>query len=324
MQPAAHHLHLRRKVYHMLGGEGRHTPLVRVMDLALLTLICANCISSILETVESLSVMHSRFFHEFDLISVGIFSVEYVLRVWTAVEKDEFRDPLWGRLRYMVTPMALVDLVAVLPFYLGFFVQIDLREFRVLRLLRLFKLTRYSSAMTIMMAVIRQELHAISTMLVMFAITLVSISSLMFLIEHPVQPQLFTDIPSSMWWGVVTMTTLGYGDMVPITPWGRVLGGFTALLGVGMIAFPAGVLASGFTEQLRLRREDYERKADGLLEKKMGKITTTDRRRLEEARLALHLTHQEAAHILEHARMGKPLSCPHCGLPIVPERQEEI
>jgi voltage-gated potassium channel len=322
MQQVAHHPRLRRKIYHMLGGEGRHTPLVKVVDFALMTLIVVNCVFSILETVDALSVLHGRIFHDFDLISVGIFSVEYALRLWTAVEMEKYRHPVWGRLRYLVTPLAIIDLLAVLPFYLGFFVQFDLRELRVLRLLRLFKLSRYSSAMSIMLAVVRQESRGISTILVIFLVTLVSVSSLMYLIEHPAQPKIFSDVPSAMWWGVVTMTTLGYGDMVPITPLGRALGGFTAMIGIAMIALPAGVLASGFTEQLRLRREDYEQNVEGLI--KTGKITGAQRRRLEEARLALNLTHEEAAHIIEHARQGKPLSCPHCGLPMVPERQEEI
>jgi voltage-gated potassium channel len=320
MKPAT--LRLRRKVYQMLGGEGRHTPLVKAVDWSLMTLIVVNCVFSILETVDSLSIVHGRKFHDFDVISVGIFSVEYVLRLWTAVEMEKYRHPLWGRLRYLATPLAIVDLLAVLPFYLGFFVQLDLRELRVLRLLRVFKLGRYSSALSIMNSVVRAESRGIGTILFVFLVILISVSSLMYLFEHPAQPQVFSDVPSAMWWGVVTMTTLGYGDMVPVTPLGRILGGFTAVIGIAMIALPAGILASGFTEQLRLRREDYEVNVDSLL--KSGKITPAMRRKLEEARQALGLTHDEAAHIIDHARRGEALSCPHCGKPMVPEREEEI
>jgi voltage-gated potassium channel len=305
---------LRRKIYLMLGGEGHHSRLVRVVDFALMTLISVNCVFSILETVERLSIVHGHIFHDFDLISVGIFSVEYGLRLWTAVEMERYRHPLWGRLRYLCTPLALIDLLAVLPFYLGFFVQLDLRELRVLRLLRVFKLSRYSSAMSIMMAVIRQEARGIGTILFIFLVTLVFVSSLMYLLEHPAQPAVFSDVPSAMWWGVVTMTTLGYGDMVPITAFGRVLGGVTALIGIAMIALPAGILASGFTEQLRMRREDYVQNVEQLLQ--AGKITARQRRRLEETRIALGLSHDEASHILEHAMKGGDLLCPHCGEPI--------
>jgi voltage-gated potassium channel len=121
----------------------------------------------------------------------------------------------------------------------------------------------------------------------------------------------FSDIPSAMWWAVVTMTTLGYGDMVPATALGRVLGACTAVIGVGMIALPAGVLASGFSEQLRQRREDYLETVDKVIRE--GQVTRRDKRLLEDARTALGLSHEEAAHILEYGVKGGQLHCPHCG-----------
>jgi len=308
------YLWLRRKVHLMLGGEGHRSRLVRTVDFALMTLISVNCVFSMLESVERLSMVHGRVFHDFDNISVAIFSIEYWLRLWTAVEMEKFKDPFWGRLRYLVTPLAIVDLLAVLPFYLGLIVQFDLRELRVLRLLRVFKLSRYSNAMGIMNAVLRQEARSMGTVMFVFIILLVFDASLMYLIEHPVQPQVFSDVPTALWWGVETMTTLGYGDMVPQTPLGKLLGGLTALLGVGMIALPAGIMASGFTEQMRLRREDFEQDVEKLA--KDGELTPRQRRRLEEARITLGLTHEEAAHIVSHARQGKGLRCPHCGKPI--------
>lgn len=296
----------------MLGGEGHDEPLVKILDYALVTLICINCIFSILESVEHLSIVHGHIFHAFDKFSVIIFSIEYLLRVWTAVEVDDprFHHPLTGRLRFMFTPMALVDLIAIAPFYMGIFFEVDLRAMRVLRLLRVFKLTRYSQAMTIMIAVLRQEARAIGALLFVFVVILTFVSSLMYLLEHLAQPRIFADIPSAMWWAVVTMTTLGYGDMVPVTPLGRIIGACTAVLGVGMIALPAGVLASGFSEQVRIRREAYLES----LEKVMadGQIPRRARRRLEETRLRLGLSHEEAAYMLEKA-VHAPTHCPHCG-----------
>jgi voltage-gated potassium channel len=307
-------LWFRRKVYQMLGGEGHRSRLVRAIDFSLMTLICVNCIFSMLESVERLAMVHGQKFHDFDVISVAIFSVEYLLRLWTAVEMPKYAHPVWGRLRWLATPLAIVDLLAVLPFYLGFFVQFDLRELRVLRLLRIFKLSRYSNALGIMTAVLRQEARSVGTIMFVFLILLLFISSLMYLFEHPVQPDVFSDVPTALWWGVETMTTLGYGDMVPATAVGKLLGGLTAVLGVGMIALPAGIMASGFTEYMRLRREEFaddvEKFASG------GELTTRQRRRLEAARLTLGLTVDEAAHILHHARKGKGIRCPHCGRPI--------
>ena len=307
-------LWLRGKVFLMLGGEGHRSTLVKAIDRSLMVLIILNCFFSMLESVERLSVMHGQFFHDFDVVSVGIFTVELVLRVWAVVEIERFSHPLWGRLRWLTTPLAIVDLLAVLPFYLGFIVQFDLRELRVLRLLRIFKLSRYSNAIGIMTAVLRQEARAMGTVAFVFFVALMFISSLMYLIEHPEQPKVFADVPTALWWGVETMTTLGYGDMIPITPLGRVLGGMTALLGVGMIALPAGIMASGFTEHMRLRREEFADDVQKLAPS--GELTTRQRRRLEAARLTLGITQEEANHILAHARAGKGIRCPHCHKPI--------
>ncbi len=297
----------------MLGGEGHNDSWVKLVDYALVLLITVNCIFSVLESVERLAIVHGHRFHIFDVCSVIIFSIEYLLRVWTAVEMEpqRFHHSLWGRLRFMFTPLALIDLVAVLPFYFGIFFEVDLRAMRVLRLLRVFKLTRYSQAMNIMATVLRKEARAIGAVLFVFAVILVFVSSLMYLLEHPVQPHVFSDVPSAMWWAVVTMTTLGYGDMVPMTALGRVLGAFTAIIGVGMIALPAGVLASGFGEQLRIAREEYLETVEKVMQE--GQLTRR-RRRLEETRTALGLSHEEATHILEHAaKTGGATHCPHCG-----------
>ncbi len=308
-------LWFRRKIYQMLGGEGYRSGLVRAINYALVTLICVNCVFSMLESVERLAVVHGKVFHDFDVISVAIFSVEYLLRLWTAVEIPKYRHPVWGRLRWLATPLAIVDLLAVLPFYLGFIFQFDLRELRVLRLLRIFKLSRYSNAMGIMNAVLRQEARSMGTVMFVFLVLLLFISSLMYLLEHPVQPTVFSDVPTALWWGVETMTTLGYGDMIPATPLGKLLGGLTALLGVGMIALPAGIMASGFTEHMRLRREQFAEDIERVTQSS-GELTTRQRRRLEAARLTLGLTQEEATHILHHARLGKGIRCPHCGKPI--------
>jgi len=296
----------------MLGGEGHEDPWVKLVDRFLIVLIVANVGAVVAESVEQLSIVHGPVFHAFDFASVIVFSIEYMLRLWTAVELPDprFKHPLWGRLRWAMSAMALIDLLAVLPFYLGILVEIDLRALRVLRVMRVFKLSRYSMAMNVMAAVARQESRVIgATLFVMMVVTVLT-SSVMYSLEHHAQPHVFSDIPSSMWWAIVTLTTLGYGDMVPVTPLGRVLGGLTAVLGVGMIALPAGVLASGFSEQMRIRREEYREAVDKALED--GRITKRERRALEEARLELGLSEEEAVQVL-HAAVKDHRICPHCG-----------
>lgn len=296
----------------MLGGEGHNDPWVKAVDWFLIVMIALNVMAVVLESIEHLSIAHGPAFHAFDLFSVAVFSIEYLLRLWTAVELNDkrFHHPVLGRLRWMVSPMALIDLLAVLPFYLGMFVEMDLRAIRVLRVLRVFKLGRYSMAMNVMAAVARQETRAIGAVLFVMLVVLIFTSSLMYLFEHHAQPHVFADIPTAMWWSVVTLTTLGYGDMVPITPFGRLLGGLTAVLGVGMIALPAGVLASGFSEQMRQRRQEYREAVERALED--GTITRRERRHLDDVRLQLGLSDEEAASILEHA-VNHPDHCPHCG-----------
>lgn len=310
-----HRPKLRRHVHHMLGGEGHQDPWVKLIDYALIGLIILNIISVILESVATLQIAHGPVFHYFDLFSVAVFSVEYVLRVWTAVEHEDrrFHHPLWGRLRYMATPLAIIDLLAVLPFFLGIFVEIDLRAMRVLRLLRVFKLTRYSSAMTMLIAVLKQEVKAVGAILFILAILIVFCASVMYLFEHPAQPNAFPDIPAAMWWAVVTLTTLGYGDVTPITPLGRLFAGLVAIAGVGMVALPSGILATGFAEQLRQRREEYrERVAEAMVD---GRISRAERHELDEMRESLGMSEEEAAAILQRVAKSGPGAavCPHCG-----------
>ena len=306
----------------MLGGEGHSGLMVKLVDFFLIGLVLLNVVVVVMESVEHLSIAHGPVFHDFDLISVTIFSGEYLLRLWTAVEMDEprYHHPVWGRLRWAVSPMAVVDLLSVLPFYLGIVVEIDLRAIRVLRVLRVFKLGRYSMAMSVMGAVARQEARSIGAVLFVMAVIIVLTSSLIYLFEHRAQPHIFSDIPTSMWWAVVTLTTLGYGDMVPITLMGRMLGALTAVLGVGMIALPAGVLASGFSEQMRIRREEYREAVEKALED--GNLRHTERRLLEQTRRTLQLSDDEAALILRQAVETGHL-CPHCHQPLRQHQRSE-
>lgn len=309
-----HRLTLRRKVFRLLGGEGHTSAVVRLVERLLVLLIVMNVAAVVLESVASLSIAHGPLFHAFDLASVGVFSVEYLLRLWTCVEEPErrFHHPFWGRLKWMATPMAIIDLLAVLPFYLSFMMHIDLRALRVLRVLRILKLSRYSLSISVIVAVVRNEARAIGAVLFVMIVVMVFSASLMYLAEHEAQPHVFRDIPTAMWWAVVTLTTLGYGDMVPITPLGHFIGGITAVLGVGMIALPAGVLASGFSEEMRVRREQFRGRVADALED--GRLTRSEKRKLDEVRDGLGLSEDEAARILADAARGG--ACPHCGKPL--------
>lgn len=229
----------------------------RVFDVFIMTLISLNVIAVILETVESLSSQYKLFYWIFEIFSVSVFTIEYLLRLLTCTTDNRFKSPFKGRIRFAVTPLSLVDLMAILPFYLPMIIPIDLRFIRALRLFRLFrlfKMARYSEALKTLRNVLKGKKEELLIAIFSVLILLVISSSLMYFVENEAQPDAFSSIPAAMWWGVATLTTVGYGDVYPITPIGKFLGAIIALLGIGMFALPAGILASGFAEEIQKRR----------------------------------------------------------------------
>ena len=191
------------------------------------------------------------------LSPINVFLVEYVARVWVAVENPLFKTKRFPRLRYMVTPIAIIDLLAVLPslFAFGGAPSLLLRFFRVLRIVRLAKLGRTSKALQYIRDAIVDKRYEFGLVLGLLAITVLVSSSLLYLAEAEAQPDKFGSIPRALWWAVVTLTTVGYGDVYPETMWGRVAAGLVALAGVGIVALPTGILASSFAEEFRERHE---------------------------------------------------------------------
>ncbi|MAE95602.1 MAG: Ion transport protein [Deltaproteobacteria bacterium] len=309
----------RRRVFEILevGSNGDRTSLV--CDLAIMALIVLNVASAIAESVPSWGSSYADLFAAFELFSVAVFSTEYVLRVATIVEGQDprFHSPIAGRLRYMATPLAMTDLLAFLPFYLSAVIGIDLRMLRVLRLIRIFKLAHYFSALNILLDVIRIERHAFGAAYFVVVLGLLMAGSGVYLFEHEAQPEAFGSIPASLWWAVATLTTVGYGDVTPITLGGKMFGTFVMMLGVGVVAVPTGILATGFALELRKRREQYREELAAALED--GVIGSDERARLDELRESLSLSAETTADmevsslgLLEMA--GRQLqACPHCG-----------
>ncbi len=238
----------KERIYEIVEAAREGDRASRVFDLFIMFLIAANVLAVIFETVPSMWKW-AIWFQAFDEISLTIFTLEYVTRLWVCTIDPRHRGSVRGRLKFMRTPMALVDLLAILPFFLPVLLPIDLRELRAVRLVRffrVFKLARYSRSLRLLGRVFQSKREELMIALFIEAFLLVFVSSVMYHVEHDAQPEIFTSIPASMWWGVVTLTTVGYGDMSPVTVAGKMCAAVLAVGGVAMFALPAGILASGF------------------------------------------------------------------------------
>ncbi|WP_026376204.1 ion transporter [Aestuariibacter salexigens] len=306
----------RQRTAELLQVHKRGDHVSHLFDWFLISLIILNIIAVMLETVDSIHNKYHLQLIWFELFSVAIFTIEYIARVWSCIELEESDEPPWKqRMQYMLTPMALIDLAAFLPFYLGFFINADLRTLRIFRLLRLIKLGRYSSAMQLLFQVFQREYRVLVAALTVLLMIMVLASSGIYLIEHDVQPDKFGSIPAAMWWAMATLTTVGYGDVTPITPLGKFFGGVITLMGVAMFALPAGILASSFSDQLSRRRNKFSQKVREALAN--GHLDFHDLRELEKWRLQLGLEHDDAKILMDAIKAGtqsqEPTQCPHCG-----------
>lgn len=310
----------RKRLFELLEVARPGDRASRIVDIVLVVLIIGSVAAIVLESVDDFATRYSPVFDWLQVLSVAIFAVEYLLRIWSAPEHDDerFRSPLLGRLRYGCTPMALVDLVAILPFFLGVFFALDLRFLRILRLLRLLKLARYSPAISILVAITRAEKASIGAALSFLGLVLLFSATGIYYFEHAAQPAAFASIPAAMWWAVATVTTVGYGDVVPITSAGKVFGALVSIVGVSMIAVPAGLMASRLTDELRQRRQGYEAVMDEVL--RDGIITADEQRMMETQRRHLGLSETDAATIARHMQWmhGNRGCCPHCGESLIP------
>ena len=241
---------LRREVHDVLEVGGDAHPMGRVNGF-IIVLIFLNAIAFAADTVPELAGRYRWEFAAFNAFSVIVFTVEYALRIWSAVEIPMLsRLPRWqARLRYAMRPMMIIDLLAFLPWYLHWLYPLDLRLLRVFRLFRLLMLVRYSPALQTLGRVVTDEYRALLGALLVILILLLFASSGMYLIERHMQPDKFGSIPQAAWWALATLTTVGYGDVVPVTPLGKMLGGVVMLLGVGMIALPVAIIATGFSQE---------------------------------------------------------------------------
>jgi voltage-gated potassium channel len=246
---------LRTRWYELLEETETRSVARRSISLFLVTVIVASVTAVCLETMGPVRSLYAALFAAIEIIAVAVFTVDYALRWWVAPERDATgaTEPWRSRLRYAVSPYGIIDLLAILPFYVNLFLPIHPDALRILQLLRLLKLARYAPGLPLFVAVIRNESRPLLAAFLVMAVLLVVESGIMFIIERDAQPERFASIPHTMWWAIVTMATVGYGDVTPITPLGKVFGGVVMIVGIAMFAVPAGILATGFATEIRKR-----------------------------------------------------------------------
>jgi voltage-gated potassium channel len=248
---------IRRRVHDVLFADGGGAA-GRVVRGAIMLLIVANVTGVVLESVPSIGARAGGFLHAFEMFSIAVFTVEYVLRLWSIVESPRFSHPVLGRFRYSGSFMAIVDLIAIVPFFLPSLLIVDtrfVRALRLVRLLRVLKLGRNNESFALYGRIVRAKAPDLFAAVAMLLLLLLLASSIMYFVEHDAQPEVFSSIPQSMWWGIVTMTTIGYGDTYPVTALGKVIGGFVALFGVAFFALPPSILVSGIMDEMHRKRE---------------------------------------------------------------------
>lgn len=264
---AQKNLPFRRKIYALMHPTVTGGRLHIYIDNAIVYLVLLSVLMIILESVESLMHSFADVFHIVDYVAVTIFTLEYLARIYVAPEHPEYASRPHPRLSYMLSPMAIIDLLAILPFYLLPLIGhlVDIRFLRVFRLARLLKLTRYTYALKTMTRVLGREAPILGVAAFLMFLLVLFAASLGYLFEHEAQPDKFENIPQSIYWAVITLASVGYGDISPVTPFGRAMTIVLSILGMGLFALPAGLLSAAFSDQLRLEREKFKNMVDDAL-----------------------------------------------------------
>ncbi|WP_342361550.1 cyclic nucleotide-gated ion channel [Terrarubrum flagellatum] len=245
---------MRRRAYELLD-DGTWTRFGAFFHQAIIVLVIASVAAVVFETVPSIQERYGRLLDLIELVAIIVFTMEYAARLWCSTEHPPYRHMTasQARVAYLLTPTSIIDLLAVLPFYLAFLFESDLKVFILFRLLRFFKLARYSPVMqTLFDAVLSERRALLGCLYILVSLALVS-ASIMHLVEREAQPDKLGTIPDAMYWAVVTLTTVGYGDVSPVTPLGKVVASVTALAGIVMLALPVGIIATSFSQAIQRR-----------------------------------------------------------------------
>jgi len=304
----------RAYLYSLLEGSLYFSRLGQNINKFFVALILLNVMAIIIESVPKYNQQYSEFFYAFELFSVIIFSVEYLVRIFVAADRENPDEvsSLVLRWRYIRSSEGLIDLLAILPFYLSAFTSMDLRFLRLMRILRLLKLSHYFKGLSFFVTILRKEAVSIGSAIFAMIVVVIISASIMYNLEHTIQPEAFGSIPDAIWWAVVTMTTVGYGDVTPVTMGGKFLATLIMLMGVGVVALPAGILAARFGDELQSRKKHLT--AHVMQAMQDGYMSALEEHELHRLCKQLELSEEELKRIIDDQQLtGKTLAvCPHC------------
>ena len=240
---------MKQKIYNLVEKGAHGSKINLIFDYFILSLIVLNVVAVAIDTLTGVNAEFLRLLRIFEIFSIIIFTIEYFMRLYVSDITHPASNKFYSALKFIISPFGLIDLVAILPFYIPFIIKVDLRFLRILRLIRffrIFKISRYNSTLKLIRDVIKEKKTELQmTFFIAFLLLLVS-AFLMYHVENPVQPEIFTNIFASLWWAVATLTTVGYGDITPVTTIGKVISSIVAILGIGLIALPTGIISAGF------------------------------------------------------------------------------
>jgi voltage-gated potassium channel len=250
---------MKQKIYHLVESGAHGNRNNKIFDNLILLLILLSIVSIILESIPEFNSEYGRLLEKFNGFTIAVFTIEYLLRLYVSDLTHPTGNKLKSALKFMFSFYGMIDLLAILPFYLPRILTLDLRFIRSIRLtrfLRIFKLNRYNKSLHLIGEVIAEKRSELTVTGFLAVLVLLIASFLMYFIEGEAQPEAFSSIPDSLWWAVITLTSVGYGDVVPVTTLGKFVGGVISILGVGIIALPTGFISAGFKEKLSARKEE--------------------------------------------------------------------
>ena len=237
----------RLRLFHILHKPEPDSAVTRNVNYLLAAVILINCVAVALESVPAIHTPHRALFSAVEIFSTGLFIVEYLLRLWVCVEREEFKAPLAGRLKYALRPLPLLDLIVIVTLWAPWDLRF-LRIFRLSRLLRVLRLDGLDRSLQSVLAAVRRRRNLLVMSLLAMGISIYCLAAMLYFVEYPAQPEVFSSIPATLWWSVVTLTTIGYGDMAPVTSFGKVLAGMAMLIGIGVFALPTAIITATILE----------------------------------------------------------------------------